>query len=160
MKKLTGLTALLCILLLAGFQPSAELTEADSKAIEQAVLDAHAEMIAAAESKDADAMFDLIVNHDKDVIIQDGALIPTWQEAKDTIETGFGTVESVQYRFDRRRVNVLSPDIAVMTSAGATTVVTLSGQSFTTPFANTAVFILRDGRWKIVHGHHSVPNPR
>jgi hypothetical protein len=46
---------------------------------------------------------------------------------------------------------------AVLAAEGESTATTTAGQAFTTPFAQTVVFVLRDGAWKAIHAHQSAP---
>jgi hypothetical protein len=62
----------------------------------------------------------------------------------------------VVYRWKQQHVTVLSPETALLVSDGESVVTTDSG-SFTQPFVQTTVWVLRDGAWKILHAHQSTP---
>lgn len=128
----------------------------DAKA-EKAVLKAHEELVAAAQERDVETMFSYILENDKGAIIQDGQLMSR-QESLQQVQQAFERLADIQYDFEQRNVKMLSPKIALMTATGTTTSTSQAGQSFTSPFANTSVFILREDGWKIIHGHHSIPN--
>ena len=153
--------AFLGLALLMGSNESTRdsVTAEQAVAIEKAILQTHDKIIAAAEKRDADEMFSYIAENDKGCIIQDGRLIMTRQEALDSVKQSFAGTTNVHYDFRQRNVKVLSPTIAILTAVGNVTVTFESGQSFTSEFANTSVFVLQDNAWKIIHGHHSVPNP-
>jgi hypothetical protein len=148
---------LLAVLGMAAAGP-AGLTDEQKTAIEKAVLETHDKILEAAQARDADKMFSFILEHDKGVIIQDGRLMNR-QEALERTRQGYSGAQSLLYDFQRRYVNVLSPEIAVLMGAGTITVVTQSGETVTSDFANTTVFVLRENEWKVMHGHHSIPNP-
>lgn len=128
-----------------------------SAAIEKAVMKVHDELIAAAENRDAETMFGYILENDKGAIIQDGQLMSR-QEALQQIRQAFERVSAVKYDFKQRQVKVLSPEIALMTATGTTTTTIPTGETFSSTFANTSVFVLSQDGWKIIHGHHSIPN--
>lgn len=128
-------------------------------AIGKAILQIHDKIIAAAEKRDADEMFSYISENDEGAIIQDGQLL-TRQQALETTKKGFAGMTNVHYNFRQRNVKILSPTIAILTGIGDVTVTFESGQSVTSEFANSSVFVLQDGGWKIIHGHHSIPNPK
>jgi uncharacterized protein (TIGR02246 family) len=125
--------------------------------IEKAVLKVHDELIAAAEKRDAEAMFSYILESEKCVIIQDGQVMSR-QDALEQIRQAFERVNTIKYDFKQRRVHLLSPTIAIMTSTGTTTTTIPTGETFTAEFANSSVFVLGEDGWKIIHGHHSIPN--
>ena len=158
MKKVICLIAVLSIVVLMGAneQPCCATKNAQCDAVEKAILDVHDQLIAAAEKLDAETMFSYILENDKGAIIQDGRLM-TRQESLDQVKRVFAGTDSLKYTFKQRNVKMLSPTIALMTATGTSTS-EMSSPSFTTTFANTTVFVLQDKEWKIIHGHHSIPN--
>ena len=103
---------------------------AQDSAIEKAVLAANAQATQAAEARDLDALFRFMLDTDKGSIVQNGALSLTPQQAKARIAPGFRAPVKVVYR---------------------------GKQQYTVPFVQTAVWVLRDGAWKILHAHQSSP---
>ena len=69
-------------------------------------------------------------------------------------------IRGIQYRWKRQYVTPLSPESAVLVAEGESTVTTEAGVTFTAPFAQTVVFVLRDGRWRAIHAHQSSPRPQ
>lgn len=128
--------------------------------IEKAVLEQLTGIQDAAENMDVEAVFSYMLENDKGSLISDGRLMLTRQEARESTKRGFEGLEKVSYKFDRQFVNVLSPTIAVAIGEGTSSVTTLDGRSFVTPFAQTVVFVLTDGEWKISHAHRSFPRAR
>ncbi len=130
------------------------------QAIEKAVLEANAKMIQAAESMDADVFFDWILDTVKGPVIQDGRLLLTRQEALETVRRGFQGVAKSKYQLDRTYVWVISPEAALLTAEGTSTATLADGRTLSAPFALSEVFVLREGKWKVLHAHQSVPNNR
>jgi hypothetical protein len=95
-----------------------------------------------------------MVDTDKGSIVQDGVLSLTPKEARARVEAGFRQPVKVVYRWKQQHVTVLSASAALVVSDGET-VVTSERGSVTVPFVQSAVWVLRDGEWKILHSHQS-----
>lgn len=132
----------------------------DRAAIEKAVLKVHAQMAQAEKDLDADKFFEYILDFENGLIMQDGIVFGTRQEALDTVRIGFERVAQIQRTYERTEVTVLSPKAALVTAKGTSKVTLVDGRTFSNPFAASSVFVLRDDQWKLLHGHYSLPNPR
>ena len=143
------------VLSACGGTTTSEIPEAD--AIEEAVLAVNAEMTQAGESADADRLFSFILETDKGSIIQNGRFFVTRGEALEEVKKNLGRIEAVDYLWTRRFVTVLSPELALLTAEGESTATTVNGETFKTPFAQTMVFVLKQGEWKVLHAHQSSP---
>jgi uncharacterized protein (TIGR02246 family) len=132
----------------------------ETKSIEDAVLAVSAEMTRAGEAVDADRLFGYMLENDKGSVVQNGLLLATRQEALERVRTNLRGIARIQYRWTRQYVTPLSPEIALLVAEGESTVTTDAGATFNTPFAQTVVFVLRDGRWKAIHAHQSSPRTR
>ena len=130
---------------------------ADTKSIEEAVLAVSAEMTKAGEAVDADRLFGYMLDTDKVSVIQNGVVMTTRQEALEQVRSNLRGIAAVKYDWKRQYVTVLSPEVAVLAAEGQSTATTTAGQTFTTPFAQTVVFVLRDGAWRAIHAHQSAP---
>ena len=130
------------------------------QAIEKAVLKVHAAMAKAENELDAETFFEYVLDFDNGLIMQDGIAYNTRQEALDAVRTGFQRVAQMERTYERTEVTVLSPEAALVTGKGTSRVTLADGRTFDNPFAVSMVFVLRDGRWKLLHGHYSLPNPR
>jgi hypothetical protein len=134
--------------------------EGDGGPVEEAVLKAHHEMSAAAQALDANAFFTFILDEARGPVIQDGQLFATRAEALAVVERGFGGVARVERVYETEDVTVISEEAALLTGKGTSTVTLLDGRILRGPFAVSLVFVLKDGAWKVLHGHYSTPNPR
>jgi hypothetical protein len=132
----------------------------DQAAIEKAVVAAQAQMSEAEKALDADKFFAYIPDFDKGLIIQDGVLFKTRQEALDVVKTGFQGITKIERTYDRKYVTVISPETALLTGSGTSSVTLSDGRTLSGPFAVSMVFVLRDGHWQLLQGHYSTPNPR
>jgi uncharacterized protein (TIGR02246 family) len=148
------------LFLLAGVgTPQARQTR-EPRAIEGAVLAANAEMERAAEAVDAERLFTFMLDTDKGSVIQNGVFLATRTEALHRVKTNLRGISKIEYRWKRQHVTVLSADVALLTAEGESIATTTEGQVFTTPFAQTVVFVMREGHWKALHAHQSSPQVR
>lgn len=154
------LLVLLGILLSVGASNRPAPAQVDTKSIEQAVLAVSAEMTKAGESADADRLFSYMLDTDKGSVIQNGVFFATRQEALERVRSNLARANSVQYRWKRQYVTVLSPQVALLTAEGEAIATRTSGETITTPLAQTIVFVLRADSWKAIHAHQSVPLAR
>jgi hypothetical protein len=159
MKKKLWLIPVICAVLLLGAKDSTSpaMTDDQCAAIEKAVLEKHAQFLQYAQQLDVDKMYDLILENGKGTIIQNSQLL-TRQEALDTTKNAFSRLKKVEYKFDQQIVKVLSPEIAIFTGKGQSIATTDTDNSYTTDFAVTSVFVLKNKEWKIIHGHYSSPS--
>jgi TonB family protein len=137
----------------------ADAAQSDQRVVED-VLAANARMTEAANRLDTDAFFACIVDSDATRIVQDGKLFKTRAEAMAAVRAGSQGVAKVDRQFDSPHVAVLAPGIALLTAEGMSTATLQDGRSFGGRFAVSLVFVLREGEWKLFHGHYSLPNPQ
>ncbi len=133
------------------------LTGADSAAVVKAVLDVHAKMTEAANNPDAGKMFETILDAGPGTIIQNGVFMESKQDALESVRRGMQGVARMSRVYNQIRVTVLSRDIALLTGEGTASIRLDDFRTLSRPFAVSEVFVLRDGQWMVLHGHHSVP---
>lgn len=158
----TGRLPILLAVTLAGAAPPVVggPPEPEPSRVEGQVLEANARMNAAAESLDVEEFFGWILDEPGVTIIQDGRLFRDRDEAKAVVREGYQGVASLARAFDRTRVTPLSDDAAVLAASGTTVVELTDGRTLEAPFAVSLVFVRRDGGWKVLHGHYSIPARR
>ena len=123
--------------------------------IEKAVIETSAKMTQAANSLNADAFFEYILDSGKCVIIQNGNLFKTRQEALEAVKRGFVSLTKLERQIDNPQVTVISPELALLTGDGTTNATLTDGRVMTSHFAVSLIFQLKDGQWKVLHGHYS-----
>ena len=148
------------LVLLAGVGTPQARQIQDPRPIEQAVLMANAEMERAAEAVDPERLFTFMLDTAKRSVIQNGMFLATRKEALQRVKTNLRGISKLAYRWKRQHVTVLSADVALLTAEGESIATTTDSQVFTTPFAQTVVFVLREGHWKAIHAHQSSPQVR
>jgi ketosteroid isomerase-like protein len=114
-------------------------------------------MTQAANSLNVEAFFDYILETDKGLIIENGTLFKSRQEAMQAVKRGLMGVAKVDRRFDDPQVTVISPEAALLTSEGTVTATLTDGRTMTSRFAVSLVFVRKEGQWKLLHGHYSRP---
>ena len=130
------------------------------QAIEKAILRVHEAMKKAAESLDVDALYDFVLDTDKGVIVEDGRLRRTRKEALDSTRQGFQGITDLSYTYNQKHITVISPTVALWVGEGTSSATLDDGRKLSAPFAETIIFVQRDGQWKVLHAHRSAPNPR
>jgi ketosteroid isomerase-like protein len=137
-------------------QPKPEPAVAE-EAIKKAVLETNTRMAEAANSMDVDAFFTFIVDTDKCVIVRNGTVFKTRQEAMQAVKRGYMGIAKVDRRFENPQVTVISPEVALLVSEGTVSATLTDGRNLDARFAVSLVFVHRGGQWKVLHGHYSVP---
>jgi ketosteroid isomerase-like protein len=138
-------------------QSSKNSTPADAQ---KAVLARLAEIQSAAQALDPDKVFSFVLENDAGALAQNGKLFLTRKEALESTKQGFQGLQSVNYRFDEQHVTLLSPTVAVATGEGSSSAALDDGRTLSTRFAQSVVFVLTNGEWKVFHSHRSFPPAR
>jgi len=125
--------------------------------VQKAVLTRLAEIQSAAEALDPDKVFSFVLENDAGALAQNGKLFLTRKEALESTKQGFQGLHKVSYQLDEQHVTVLSPTIALATGEGSSSATLDDGRVLSTRFAQTVVFALTNGEWKVLHSHRSFP---
>jgi hypothetical protein len=91
-------------------------------------------------------------------IIENGRLADTRAAALTRTTQGFQALTSLGYTYTRESITVLSPSTALWVGAGTASVILDDGRHIDAPFAETVVFVQRDGQWRVLHAHRSAPD--
>jgi hypothetical protein len=125
--------------------------------VEKAVLARLTEIQSAAQTLNPDLVFSFVLENDKGSLAQNGKLFLTRKEALESTKQGFQGLRKVDYRFDQQHVAFLSPTVALATGEGSSSATTEDGRTFTTRCAQSVIFVLTKGEWKVFHAHRSFP---
>jgi ketosteroid isomerase-like protein len=128
--------------------------------VQKAVLARLAEIQNAAQALDPDKVFSFVLESDAGVLAQNGKLFLTRKEALESTKRGFQGLQKVSYQFDQQHVTLLSPTVALAAGEGSSSATTDDGRTLTTRFAQSVVFVLTNGEWKVFHAHRSFPLAR
>lgn len=124
--------------------------------IEQAILATNAEMIAAANRLDVDAFFSFIVDTDKGMIVQNGVIFPTRRDAYEAVKRGLQGVASIDRRLENPQITLIDEGTALLVANGSVDATLQDGRQLHSRFAVSLVWVRRDGRWMVLHGHYSM----
>jgi hypothetical protein len=141
-------------------QLAAQQEQDQQRALEQSLRAVHAELRQAATKLDASALFAFVLDTPTPPIIENGRLEPTRASALAATASGFQALRALAYDYTREQVTPLSPTIALWVAEGTARATLGDGREIAAPFAESIVFVLRDGSWKILHAHRSSPIQR
>jgi uncharacterized protein (TIGR02246 family) len=86
----------------------------------------------------------------------DGYLMPISHDSLMSFYRGvYRGFRAADFTWDTLRVSVLSPDAGVVSGAAHFAVTDRTGRTVQQGVAVTYVFVRRDGRWQLLHGHAS-----
>jgi ketosteroid isomerase-like protein len=125
--------------------------------VQKAVLARLAEIQEAAQALDPDKVFSFVLENNEGALAQNGKLFLTRKEALESTKQGFQGLQKVSYRFDEQHVTLLAPTVALATGQGSSSFTLDDGRTLTTQFAQSVVFVLTNGEWKVFHAHRSFP---
>lgn len=124
--------------------------------IEKAVLEVNAAIVAAANRLDVEGMFEHIADSDRGAVVQNGVIFRTRREAYEAVKRGLQGVKAIERRIENPRVTVVGPATAVLVAERSMTATLDDGRAMNSRFAVSLVLVLRDGHWKVLHGHYSM----
>lgn len=128
--------------------------------VEAAIRATHREMRAAAGRLDAEALYSHVLDTSTPPIIEDGVLLGTHATALASTRSGLRALSRLSYDYEHENVTVISSEAAIWVADGTATATLQDGRELVAPFAETIVFVRRDGQWKVLHAHRSAPNAR
>ena len=114
----------------------------------------------AAEKLDAEALYGFVLNTSTPPIIEAGRMAPTRAAAMQSTAAGLKALASMSYSYTTENITMLSPSAALWVAEGTASATLKDGRQVSAPFAETVVFVQRDGQWKVLHAHRSSPTAR
>jgi len=134
------------------------MTDAERSAIEKIIIAKHAEISESASRLDANDLYSHFVNNDRGILAFDGTLTLSRDAAIELSREFYSSCKEIKTEIIEEYVTVISPETAVLSGTGTSTLILKSGDSIALTFAITIVFVFRDGEWKAVHMHESTPS--
>lgn len=137
-----------------------ELTEERKAEIAAEVRAVHDQFWDVWKDMDVDRGMAYYYNAPELVFGMDGQVLWGWDQGMAMSQSFAATASGQLMDFAESRIVVLSPDVVYVTDQGMRAVVDTAGVAGPSmPFAFTAVWVLRDGEWKVhgAHGSHSLP---
>ena len=113
--------------------------------------------VAAANAADAEGVLSASTKDDTFTFITDDTMLTGYDEALAAFRTTYGLLQGQAHQIIEKRTRVLSPDVVLVSAVSEGTYTDKAG--FTSPLVglgSTAVFVRRDGEWRVIHFHQSV----
>ncbi len=150
-------TALLLVAAACKPAGSGAMSDQDRATVAAGVRQADAAFWAALPSRNVDSV---MAHFASNVVFADeGMIFPTRDSLTVAARATMGTERSAQVTVGDRRITVLGPDAAVLTTTFEEMVVDTAGGSATFKGAWSAVWQREHGRWLMVQSHESLPSP-
>ena len=128
--------------------------------VRAAIRGTHRAMQDAASRLDATALYAYVLDTSTPPIAEDGVLLATRATALSSTQAGLSALSRLSYKYTHQSITLISKDAALWVAEGTVTAALQDGREITAPFAETIVFVSRDGQWKVLHAHRSAPNTR
>ena len=131
-----------------------EPNEAETVATVEALFD---KMMAAASAGDADGVLAASTKDATFTFITDDTVLKGYDESLGAFRTTYALLDGQTQQIIEKRTRVLSPDVVLVSAVSEGTYTDKAG--ITSPpvgLGSTAVFVRRDGEWRLIHFHQSV----
>ena len=120
----------------------------------EAILD---KAVAAAGAADAEAVLSASTKDDTFTFITDDTMLQGYDEALAAFRATYALLQGQTHQVIQRRTRVLSPDVVLVSAVSEGTYTDKAGfTSLPVGLGSTAVFVRRDGEWRVIHFHQSV----
>jgi uncharacterized protein (TIGR02246 family) len=119
-----------------------------------AILD---KVVAAASAADAEAVLSVTTMDDDFTFITGDTLLTGYSQALAAFRETYAMLKGQTYEGIARRTRVLAPDVVLVYSVSQGTYTDKAGfTSDPVGLGSTAIFVKRDGEWRVIHFHQSV----
>jgi hypothetical protein len=132
------------------------MTAAEKAAVEDTVWKLNVYSMQAQSRRDLKALMQLIPDTGA-LAITDGSMVTDMDSLEAGIKQFWGLpfLSGLKVSWEKKRIDVLSPDAAVLTTEGSTVVDSAGKKQFTMRHLWTGLWQNRDGRWVVVQQHAS-----
>ena len=108
------------------------------------------------EALDLDRGLSMIVDAPETAWVWENSVIYTRAGIDEAFRPGIAGLQRQQFKFPESHTVVLAPDVVYTIRAGSYFVVDETGENGPdVPFAETTVWVKRNGEWKVLQGHGS-----
>jgi len=149
------IAALAAAALVVACQPAA-LTDADRAAIEEEITQLYAEQATTINQGDSDGWLAYFEPGDDFRMAYHGELME-WSAMEATTRGSFEELSDIQFRWLGNHINVVSRDVAIVTSLWDWSSTTPEGVVEQDAGTWTVVLVRKDGAWKIVNASETFP---
>jgi uncharacterized protein (TIGR02246 family) len=136
---------------------STSLTKQDEKAIVEAITQLADDLAAAISNRDARRVTAFFTENEYAKYVSDGTVIPRG-EMDSTFAAFYGRLETLQFRWDKKEVFVVSKDVASLTAWATYVAKPKTGGPATERAVYTNLCLRQGKKWSILVSHKSVQN--
>jgi uncharacterized protein (TIGR02246 family) len=144
-------------LLVCGCQSRPETVNPDDPEIVAAVEAALDQAVAAAQRADAEGVLSASTRDDAFTFITGDVMFTGYDEALAAFRQTYALLQGQTNDIIQKRTRVLAPEVVLVSAVSEGTYTDKAG--FTSPpvgLGSTAVFVRRNGEWRVIHYHQSV----
>jgi uncharacterized protein (TIGR02246 family) len=153
----TGLSVLAALAMSAACRSEPAAVNPSDPQIVTAVETVLDRVVAAAAATDAEGVLAASTRDNAFTFITGDRMLSGYDEALAAFRTTYGLLQKQTSQIIEKRTRVLAPDVVLMWGVSEGTYTDKAG--FTSPpvgLGSTAVFVRREGEWRILHFHQSV----
>ena len=159
MKKLTVVSVLCIIMFLAVNTVHAQkISEKQRIKIENELEIVFDEALKTGENLDADKLIISVDDKYKAGHLVNGVYYSSFDSVMTVFKSGTKNLERQEYDIHKKKITVLTKNLAIISASGNATIYIYSGGSFNAAFVWTFVYEKIGDEWKVIHSHRS--NPR
>jgi uncharacterized protein (TIGR02246 family) len=144
-------------LIVSACQSRPETVNPDDPGIVAAVEAALDQAVAAAQRADAEGVLSASTRDDSFTFITGDVMLTGYDEALAAFRQTYALLQGQTNDIIQKRTRVLTPDVVLVSAVSEGTYTDKAG--FTSPpvgLGSTAVFVRRNGEWRVIHYHQSV----
>ena len=159
MKKLTAISVL-CVLmfLVANTVNSQRLSVKQRIKIKNELETVFMEALKTGENLDIDKLIVSVDDKYKAGHLFNGVYYSSFDSLMIVFKSGIQNLERQEYSIGKKKITVLTKNLAIISATGNSTIYINSGGSFNAAFAWTFIYEKTSDGWKVIHSHRS--NPR
>lgn len=153
---------LMLFALVACQPPTTDLTDAEKTAIAEEVNAIHGQFWDVWRAMDVERGMAYYYDSPELTFGMDGSVLWGWGDGMEMTQSFAATTSAQIITIARSQTTVLTPQVVCITDQGTRAITDTAGVTGPAlPFAFTAVWVLRDGEWRVhaAHASHGAPEP-
>ncbi len=158
MKKLTVISILgALMLMIINTAHARNVSDKQRIKIENELETVFKEALETGEDLDVDKLIVSVDDKYKTGHLVNGVYYSTFDSLMTDFKSGIQNLERQEYNILKKKITVLTKNLAIVSAAGKATIYLSNGQSFIAGFAWTFIYENTDNGWKVIHSHRSSP---
>ena len=158
MKKLTAISILCALMfLIVNTAHTQKLADKQRIKIENELETVFEEALETGENLDVDKLIVSVDDKYKAGHLVNGVYYNSFDSLMTVFKSGIQNLERQEYNIHKKKITVLTKNLAIISAAGKAKIYLNSGESFDAGFVWTFVYEKTDNKWKVIHSHRSSP---